>query len=273
LVPFKWATYSRFGHFTLPAYHDMPTLSRCIHGVAAPLKWVWWRAVEMLFTCQFHLPRDQRPRSRIEHDLFNGGQILSYEFREMRRRGQVDYASGSVVRFTEGGVVLGDGGELPADLVVYATGFTKSYDIFDAAARPRLGIEPDGLWLYRNMIPPGVPNLAFVGSEVSTFNNILTHGLQALWLARHLDGELALPTDEAMRASIGRDMAWKRSWMPPSSSRASIFQLHMLAYHDVLMRDMGENPKRKGWNKLCEVFAPYCARDYSGLFRLKEKQM
>ena len=43
----------------------------------------------------------------------------------------------------------------------------------------RLNIDRDGLYLYRNVIPTGLPNLAFVGGEVSTFNNILTHGLQA----------------------------------------------------------------------------------------------
>ena len=31
-----------------------------------------------------------------------------------------------------------------------------------------------GLFLYRNILPTGLPNVAFVGAEVSTFNNILT---------------------------------------------------------------------------------------------------
>jgi dimethylaniline monooxygenase (N-oxide forming) len=224
--------------------------------------------VEIMFRCQFCLPSDQIPKSRIEHDLFNGGQIQTYEFREMRRNGQVGYVHGSIDRFTKTGVVLSDGRELQADVVVYATGFEKSYDIFDAASvRPRLGVEADGLWLYRNMIPPAVPNLAFVGSEVTTFNNILTHGLQALWLARHLAGEAALPSEEAMRASINDDAVWKRSWMQCGPARASSWQLHMMVYHDGLLRDIGENPKRKSWNKLGEVFAPYCAMDYVGLFQ------
>ena len=42
----------------------------------------------------------------------------------------------------------------------------------------RLSIQKDGLYLYRNIIPPQVPDLAFIGSEVSTFNNILTHAMQ-----------------------------------------------------------------------------------------------
>lgn len=37
----------------------------------------------------------------------------------------------------------------------------------------------DGLYLYRHMLPPNVPNLAFVGSEINSWNNPLTAALQA----------------------------------------------------------------------------------------------
>jgi hypothetical protein len=41
-----------------------------------------------------------------------------------------------------------------------------------------------------------------VGSEVSTFNNPLTSGLQAEWLASHWAGAAALPGVAAMQADI-----------------------------------------------------------------------
>merc|ERR1711879_407353 len=43
LVPFKWGTYSRFGHSTLPMHWDLGCVGRCLHRLAAPLKWLWWR--------------------------------------------------------------------------------------------------------------------------------------------------------------------------------------------------------------------------------------
>jgi len=55
--------------------------------------------------------------------------------------------------------------------------------------------------------------------------------------------------------------------MPGTSARASILQLHMMKYHDKLMKDMGENHRRKGRNVLAEIFAPYNARDYSPIFK------
>merc|ERR1711948_35571 len=101
-------------------------------------------------------------------------------------------------------------------------------------------------------------------------NNILTQGLQALWLRRVLTGEVALPSLEAMEKTIEMEQAWKRSWMPKKGDRAAILQLHKMAYHDQLCRDMGVNPLRKGWNLLAEVFAPYSAADYAGLFACSE---
>jgi len=71
-----------------------------------------------------------------------------------------------------------------------------------------------------------------------------------------------------MDREVRRDRAWKRSWMPASSARAAIWQLHMMRYHDGLLEDMGEHRRRKGWNLLAEIFAPYSASDYQGLFNL-----
>jgi len=105
-----------------------------------------------------------------------------------------------------------------------------------------------------------------MGSEVSTFNNILTQGLQALWLRHVLTGHVTLPPVEAMDRAVEAERAWKRSWMPKKGDRAAILQLHKMSYHDQLCKDMAVNPRRKGWNLLAEAFAPYSASDYTELF-------
>ena len=117
-------------------------------------------------------------------------------------------------------------------MVVFGTGFTKSYDYFDQETTIALDKQKDGLYLYRQIIPPNVKNLAFIGSEMSTFNNILTQGIQTLWLEQLLKGDFKLPSKDQMQEKIEEEKAWKRSWMPPTSSRAAIFQLHKTNYHD-----------------------------------------
>jgi len=129
-----------------------------------------------------------------------------------------------------------------------------------------LSRQSDGLHLYRNIFPLGLPNLCFIGAEVSTFNNILTQGLQALWLGKVLSGEVKLPPAQVMVEHVDMARAWKESWMPKKADRAAILQLHKMKYHDQLCIDMGVNHLRKGWNIFAEVFSPYSASDYCALF-------
>jgi hypothetical protein len=66
----------------------------------------------------------------------------------------------------------------------------------------RLGLQKDGLPLYRHILPPQVPGLAFVGCEASSFNTPLTAGLQAEWLAAVVAGHVALPTEHEMQDDV-----------------------------------------------------------------------
>ncbi|CAK9078323.1 unnamed protein product, partial [Durusdinium trenchii] len=151
-------------------------VAKWFHGTCAPVKWIWWRVVELMFRGQFQLPSEMVPPDSIDIDLFSGGQILNYEFRDMVQEGKIKVIQGAIDSFTPEGVVLTNGTQLHSDLVIYGTGFAKNYDIFDKVLQEKLNIQKDGLFLYRNMLPPRLPDLAFVGCEVSTSNNILTHG-------------------------------------------------------------------------------------------------
>ena len=63
-------------------------------------------------------------------------------------------------------------------------------------------------------------------------NNVLTHALQAAWLSKLLTGAVALPPPREMQTAVEAEMHWKRTWMPSTSARAAIQQLHMPKYHD-----------------------------------------
>jgi len=266
ILPYQYGTYSRFGHWMLEAHHSENAVARWFHGTCAPVKWMWWRIVETMFRTQFRIPSDMVPTEGIDVDLFTGGQILDYEFRDMLKDGQIKHVQGSIDKFTETGVVLTDGTQLEADLVIYGTGFAKNYDIFDKVLQEKLNIQKDGLYLYRNILPPGLPDLAFIGCEVSTYNNILTHGLQALWLQKMLRSQLRMVGPGGMEKVIEKERAWKRTWMPPCSARAALYQLHMLKYHEMLIKDIGAPRFRKMPNCFGELLMPYTAADYRDLF-------
>jgi len=210
------------------------------------------------------------PTSRIEIDVFTGGQILTYEARDMIRSGALKVRKDAIARYTPDGVDLArNGASIAADLVVYGTGFVKNYDYLDADVQAKLQLQRDGLYLYRSVLPVNMPGIAFLGSEVSTFNNVLTHGLQAAWLSKLFTGAMTLPPPREMQKAVEAEMNWKRTWMPSTSARAAIQQLHMPKYHDRLLADMGEAACRKS-NPLFELLVPYRARDYRALFGLPD---
>ena len=103
-----------------PQHYDCSALWKYIHGVLAPVKWLWWRIVETMFRVQFGLKGDLLPTSPIELDVFGGGQILTYDFRNMLNKKQVAAVKGSITSYDETGVTLADGTKMDdVDVVVY----------------------------------------------------------------------------------------------------------------------------------------------------------
>ena len=248
-IPFKWGTYSRLGHALLPEHWNLNEDEVTLHKILSPFKFAIWKCLEFLFAIQFKLKK--KPHKPLVQDLFNGGQILTYEFRNCVANGSIsqiitphiyDYVEQNFKEST---------------LIVCGTGFKKDYEIFDEDVHEKLDLCNDGLWLYKNIIPVGIPDIAFIGSEVSTFNNILTHNIQAQWLCHNLKN--GFETNENMQEYIEKDKEWKRKWMPFSSSRASLIQLHMTKYHDILMQDMNKPLVKNRW---WDWIVPITARDF-----------
>ena len=132
-------------HPTLTITHD-PSPARpgpvaLTPALRPPLQWLWWRIVETMFRVQFGLKGDLLPKSPIELDVFGGGQILTYDFRNMLNKKQVAAVKGSITSYDETSVTLADGTKMDVDVVVYGTGFKKSYQYLDRLLQNRLSID------------------------------------------------------------------------------------------------------------------------------------
>jgi dimethylaniline monooxygenase (N-oxide forming) len=84
------------------------------------------------------------------------------------KEGKIQLFQGSAVEFSENGVILSDGREIPADVVVLCTGFHQNYDFLSENIRRTMNHDPklqkNSLTLFRSSIHPAFPGLAFVGS-------------------------------------------------------------------------------------------------------------
>ncbi|PNW82892.1 hypothetical protein CHLRE_06g298550v5 [Chlamydomonas reinhardtii] len=265
--------FSRMGAATVPPYYTAGRLRTAVAAATKPLRALFWKGMEVAISSRFHAARATPPSVSLPGDLFYGGQVLDDSLERLAKAGSLEAIRGEVNRFVRNGVILQDGSFHAADLVLYCTGYAKTYDYFDGPMRARLGLQKDGLYLYRNCIPPGVPQLAFVGSEVSTYSNIVTQGLQALWLAHVLAGRVEPPPAAAMEQDVREQQVWKREVMPVQRNRGSVLMTYQTHYHDQLLQDMQLHSRRKGANFLSECFGAYTAADYSPLLSKRDAEL
>jgi hypothetical protein len=132
---------------------------------------------------------------------------------------------GDRVRFVDGSIE-------PVDEIVCATGYRLSFPFL-----PREVADPRGrrLPLYRRIVPPAHPSLAFIGL-VDPFGGLLpVVEAQSAWLADVLEGVIRLPDSARMRAAIAHGERRTRRRLGDSPADAIICDRH--AYVRSLRRD------------------------------------
>ncbi|MEW2915339.1 NAD(P)/FAD-dependent oxidoreductase [Leisingera sp. JC11] len=270
LLPFKWGMLTRLVAAMIPPYVRPTPIVRFLHTAGYPLPWIFWRVVELLLRTQQKLGtkiangNNLVPEHPIEFDAYSEVTMVPRPgFIDSIRSGEISAHRSGLQRFTEKKLILEDGDTLPVDCVVFGTGWKTGFDFLPQDLRTAMGEEPDGIYLYRHILHPDTPNLAFVG-RASSFMSVTTFALQARWLSEVVAGNIALPKEEDMRASIDALKRWKQSWMPEGAARSATLLLHMAHYHDELLLDMGSEPLRKeGFlAPVKELLVPYQASDF-----------
>jgi dimethylaniline monooxygenase (N-oxide forming) len=273
VLPFKWGMLGRLTGAMIPPYLHPSPIARWLHGVGKPVVWIYWRLVELLLYVQCRLGteiangKNLVPPKPVEIDCFGESTMVPRpELYRMIQQGRIKAHRTAIAAYTPDGITLKDGDTLALDCMVFGTGWKCDYGFLPAEAQEVLGDDEDGFYLYRHMLHPDLPNLVFIG-RASTFLSILTYCLQARWVAELIAGRHALPSRNAMLDEIVQLKAWKRGWMPFSSARGARILLHMLNYHDELLRDFGANPLRKRGvlAPLKELLVPYQPSDYRAI--------
>lgn len=251
VIPFGWPLFGRGLARLLPIYpgERHSAVYRAVHALAAPLRWFVWRGLEaLLLAVHYRLPRHQWPRTPIEYDALLGSTLVfPDEYMCRVRAGEIDLRIASAARFTgPREVTLSTGHAVAADVVVFATGFECGLGVLDAETRAALRVRPDGLHLYRYMLHPAVPGLAFCLSNTLGFSSPATAALQAAWLGDYLCGRIAVPDAARMAAEVERERAAKAACVPESRVRGACVAAVFHQLNDRLLRDRGVQPQRFG---------------------------
>lgn len=132
--------------------------------------------------------------------------------------------------------------------------------------------------LYRFMVPPAFINdrsIAFTGMMLSVHTAIAVQA-QALWVTAYLSGQLPrteTPSEKGPATFDEDKVRWMAilhnrfgKWRYPGGfgKRFPDIVFDGVPYIDMLLRDMGLNPRRKS-SRWSELFHPYGPQDYVGL--------
>ena len=248
-LPSNFLLITRLTSSMLP-YHRLRGLDRFMQTLGKPLSNSWWALVSFLFPRLLGMPREMIPQ-RLPHDLERIG--VGGEFFDEYNAGRASLVAGEIKRFRQDCVELTSGQEIPADLVIFATGWQQDMSFLDDDLREKIG--HDGRFrLYRHVLPPTAQHLGFVGYASSVAAQF-TAEIGAHWLSQCFLGGITLPPVEEMDQEIDHVHDWAAETMP--SRRAGYFVgAHVSQYVDELIGDMGLPTKRTS-NFLKEYLLPF----------------
>ena len=243
----------------LPLYQRPGKWVKTLHQIFPWLVSGFWRLTETIIKFQYSLKAcGVLPDEPIEIDIFNLDFLPRKEVYSLLKQGKIKTQCTQIKAFGKNGLALENGEAIDCDVVIFGTGYKSSYSFLPEAFKKSQ--EADGVYLYRHIIHPDLSNMAFIG-RAATFSNSLTSHLASVWLVNLLKGKFQLPGHEQMLTEIEAIKQWKRNFMPAISSRATVIKLHMVHYHDELLRDIAINPYRKP-NLFLEWFSDYRPADY-----------
>jgi dimethylaniline monooxygenase (N-oxide forming) len=280
-VHMTYALFTRFGSVMIPSWVHPSAPEWTLHEKLPFFVRGFWAMLARVIWLQ-HVrdakPRDANARARIERlrprhavvpDLRSAAAIAPPRYFHLVAEGKIDPVHAELIGFDEPGVRLRPldpqtPAHLDADIVVLALGSrSPSFPFLPQRYRDLLERENDGPQLYRHLLDPRIPRLAFAGYNHG-FMHVASVEVASLWLSALLRGEIELPSTKVMLETIERVRAWKRAHIEFEPSRACATSTRYQQYLDVLLGDLGLSPYRKS-NWFAEVFVRYGAADYAGL--------
>ena len=268
--------FARMSTAMIPSWVQPTAAERFLHTKLSPLVGGFWKMIEALIRRESGLHgwhRDPEVRRRMAllepetsptYEMRSATALAPDNYYPLVMKGRIEPHRGEVVGFGERSLKLRDGREIPCDLVVLSTGFQPpEFSYLPPQYRALVEGEEDGMQLYRHLLHPRIPRLAFAG-----FNHGFLHvpavEISMLWLCAHLRGDLLLPPLEEMERRIEEIRAWKRQNVLFEPSRGCAISTRFHQYADVLLGDLGMRPYRKS-NPLAEFCIAYTVADYAGL--------
>ena len=257
-IPGDWFFFTRFMELFLRYYHS-DRIERFMHSVGKQLVRLWWGLYSFLWRKEHKMPAVLTPDHSLPVGIERvgvGGDIYAAV-----NEGLAEVRRGSIIKFEKDGILLDNGDHLPADSVIFATGWQQSVAFLSADLRNEI-VREGRFRLYRQLLPPRIKNIGFNG-YASSFACQLNAEIGAHWLSEHFLGTLKLPSVNQMNEEIDRAHLWADENLPYRGTEGFVGP-HLSHYVDDLIRDMGLETKRKS-NFIKEYLTTYLASRFANL--------
>ncbi|HEX8907467.1 MAG TPA: NAD(P)/FAD-dependent oxidoreductase [Longimicrobiaceae bacterium] len=239
-------------------------VERVLHSVGRPGVWLLWRGIERALRRGFAMDaHGLTPEVPIERMVGCSLSLAAGGFFDHVREGRLQVRRGEPARFAEGGIELGDGTRVAADVVVFGTGFRQDAAFLPDWVMARVRGADGNFRLHRHILPPDVPRLAFIGYNSSLYSQ-LTSEIGARWLAEQVQGRFALPPQAEMKREIEERLEWLKAERPDSLNAGTCVIPFNFHYINQLLRDMGARTWRSR-NRLREYMMPVDPSLYADL--------
>lgn len=183
-------------------------LGRPTDQIALP-SWLPWAATSARLRLGAALSGDVA-KLGLPHPAHHAGQshpVQSEGIRDALRSGRVT-PKPAVSRLDGDRVTFVDGTSVPADLIVWATGYRVSFPFLP---REVVDVRANHLPLWHRTVHPDRPGLFFVGLVQAVGAVMPLAEAQAVWLAETLTGRCAPPSNDVVRAETHRaDTAYRK---------------------------------------------------------------
>lgn len=275
--------FCRVGTVAMPSWAHPSRFERFLHGKLGFIVKANWKLLEAIVAFHFkvqglRLGKEAQQRLKTilpEHDfvsdLRSATAMSPQHYAKQIAKGEILPYHCELAGFTETGVELKDGRRIDCDQVLLCLGSeTPVFPFFPDKYRRILEAENDGVQLYRHLLHPRIPKVAFAGFNHG-FMHIPAAEVAMLWLSAYLNKEIEIPCADEMESVIQNILQWKRQNINYEPSRSCAVNTRFQQYIDIMLQDLGVSPYRKMPNVFAEPFVQYGAADYKDILKDYEK--
>lgn len=231
----KYIFLNRLGEAIISPFSGN-TIEKLLHKLGLPEKML--AGMEKYLTKKQQLQEaDLLPSCKMKDLIFAEISIETPGFFEKVRQKKITVKKSEIASIHKKQLTLANGEKIDADVIIFGTGFLQSIPFLSDTCQNKLMDGQGHYILHRNILPAGIPSLAFVGYNPSLYSN-LTSEFAALWVCEYLKGNINVPTEQEIIQEQKKFIHWRQRFRKKGDPRAISVAPWSIKHVDLLMKDM-----------------------------------